>query len=107
MRKSIALVLASTVASGIPVVSQAADGKSVYEHTCQACHAAGKKTGAPKIGDKVEWKDRIAKGKAELVKNTLDGFQGYDGTMPARGGNPKLTDEEVKAAVIFLIENSK
>lgn len=107
MRKNIALVLASTVASGIPVASQAADGKAVYEQTCQACHAADKKTGAPKIGDKVGWQDRIAKGGAELVKNAIDGIQGYDGTMPARGGNPKLTDEEVKAAVIFLIENSK
>ncbi|MHB9102772.1 MAG: c-type cytochrome, partial [Sulfuricella sp.] len=74
------------------------DGKKVYEGLCQACHGTGA-AGAPKAGDKGAWGPRIAQGKDTLFKNAIGGFTGKSGTMPAKGGNAALSDDEVKAAV--------
>ncbi len=81
------------------------DGKSIYGKTCAMCHAAGV-AGAPKPGDKEAWGPRIAQGNDTMYKHALEGFTGDHGMMPARGGNPKLTDEEVKAAVDFMVGQS-
>jgi len=41
-----------------------------------------------------------------LYKHAMEGFTGTKGTMPPRGGNPKLTDDEIKAAVNFMADQS-
>ncbi|NBS92515.1 MAG: cytochrome c5 family protein [Betaproteobacteria bacterium] len=81
----------------------AVDGAKVYNGLCAGCHAIGA-ANAPKAGDKSAWGPRIAKGKDTLYSHALNGFQGTAGVMPARGGNPKLTDDEVKAAVDHLVK---
>ena len=95
---------AAAPAAAVPV-ADAALGKSVYGKTCALCHAAGI-AGAPKPGTKDEWGPRIAQGKETLYKHAMEGFTGSKGAMPARGGNAKLTDEEVKAAVDFMADQS-
>jgi cytochrome c5 len=80
-------------------------GKSVFGKACALCHAAGV-AGAPKPGDKADWGPRIAQGKDVLYKHALEGFTGAKGSMPARGGNPALTDDEVKAAVDYMADQS-
>lgn len=95
---------AAAPAAAVPV-ADAALGKSVYGKTCALCHAAGI-AGAPKPGNKDEWGPRIAQGKETLYKHAMEGFTGSKGAMPARGGNAKLTDEEVKAAVDFMADQS-
>ncbi|MBS0294018.1 MAG: cytochrome c5 family protein [Proteobacteria bacterium] len=80
-------------------------GKSVYGKTCAMCHAAGV-AGAPKPGDKADWGPRIAQGKDTLYKHAIEGFTGAKGQMPARGGNTALSDDEVKAAVDFMADQS-
>lgn len=95
---------ATAPAAAVPV-ADAALGKSVYGKTCALCHAAGI-AGAPKPGNKDEWGPRIAQGKETLYKHAMEGFTGTKGAMPARGGNAKLTDEEVKAAVDFMADQS-
>jgi len=95
---------AAAPAAAVPV-ADAALGKSVYGKTCALCHAAGI-AGAPKPGNKDEWGPRIAQGKETLYKHAIEGFTGSKGAMPARGGNAKLTDEEVKAAVDFMADQS-
>ena len=66
------------------------------------CHAAGV-AGAPKPGDKAEWDPRIAQGKDTLYKHAIEGYTGAKGAMPARGGNAKMSDEDVKAAVDYMV----
>ena len=48
---------------------------------------------------------RLGKGRAELYKSSIEGFSGYF-PMPPRGGNPNLTDEEVRAAVDYLLDQA-
>ncbi|MBN8727716.1 MAG: cytochrome c5 family protein [Xanthomonadales bacterium] len=82
------------------------DGKTIYDNVCHACHTAGV-AGAPKVGDKGDWAARLAEGEATLDKHAIEGFTGKTGVMPARGGNPALSDEQVKAAVAWIMEQSK
>ena len=77
-------------------------GKSVFGKTCAMCHAAGV-AGAPKPGDKADWAPRIAQGNDTLYKHALEGFTGAKGMMPPRGGAATLTDDEVKAAVDYMV----
>lgn len=90
---------AAPVAAAAPA---AAPGEEVYQKACAACHAEGV-AGAPKTGDIEGWKARLEKGPETLVQNAITGI----GTMPAKGGMADLTDEEVAAAVNFMLEQSK
>jgi cytochrome c5 len=81
-------------------------GKSVYNKTCALCHAAGV-AGAPKPGDKADWAPRIAQGNDVLYKHAIEGFTGAKGQMPPRGGASSLSDDEVKAAVNYMVEQSR
>jgi cytochrome c5 len=83
-----------------------AAGESVYKKTCALCHAAGV-AGAPMPGNKDEWAPRIAQGKDTLYKHALEGFTGAKGMMPPRGGGASLTDDEVKAAVDYMVAKSQ
>ena len=85
---------------------QPADGETVYNTACMACHGVGV-AGAPKPGDADAWAPRLAKGMETLVQNAINGFQGEAGLMPARGGNPTLSDEAVTAAVQFMVDQSQ
>lgn len=78
------------------------DGKKIYDSTCMVCHATGV-AGAPKYGDKAAWTDRVAAGMDTLVKHSIDGLR----AMPPRGGNAKLTDAEVRAAVEYMVASVK
>ena len=83
------------------------DGKTIYENLCTSCHTAGV-AGAPKLGDKSMWGPRIAQGLDTLIKHATEGYHGPDGNfMPAKGGNPALTDAQVKAAVTWIVGQAK
>ena len=80
------------------------DGQQVYQATCVVCHGAGV-AGAPKLGDRGQWAKHIAKGLDTLYASAVNGLQGS--AMPAKGGNPALSDAEVKAAVDYMLAQSK
>jgi cytochrome c5 len=82
------------------------DGQQVYQAACVACHGTGI-AGAPKLGDKGQWEKRIAKGLDTLYASAVNGVQGSAGAMPAKGGNAALSDAEVKAAVDYIVAQSK
>lgn len=96
----------SAAATPAPAAPENTLGKSVFGKTCAMCHAAGV-AGAPKPGDKADWGPRIAQGQETLYKHALEGFTGAKGMMPARGGGASLSDEEVKAAVDYMVAQSR
>lgn len=76
----------------------AVDGEAVYAGLCKTCHEAGV-AGAP-IAKSEQMAARLAeKGLDLLVSNALNGLN----VMPPRGGNPALTDEQIRAAVEFML----
>jgi cytochrome c5 len=79
----------------------AKSGAEVVKGVCAMCHAAGLMN-APKIGDKAQWEPRIALGYETLVKHAVEGIR----TMPAKGGNPDLTEAEIAAAVAEMANQS-
>lgn len=91
------LALTATTASASENVGQA-----VYNKSCAACHNTGVMA-APKLGDKEAWAPLAAEGIDTLTQSAIKG----KGKMPPKGGNMKLTDEEVKAAVEYMVEESK
>lgn len=78
------------------------DGEAVYKGLCFSCHDNGV-AGSPIVGDKAAWQDRIAKGKETLYDHSINGFN----AMPAKGGNPTLSDNEIKAAVDWMVSQSE
>lgn len=72
-------------------------GEEVVKAVCAMCHAAGLMN-APKIGDKDAWKPRIAQGQATLISHATNGIR----SMPAKGGNASLSDNEVSNAVVYM-----
>jgi cytochrome c5 len=78
------------------------DGKAVYDKTCFACHAQSV-AGSPKLGDQAAWAPRIKQGMDTLVQSVVKG----KGAMPPKAGNPALTDAEIRAAVDFMVSQSK
>ena len=80
-------------------------GEQVFNKTCNQCHAANASVAnSPKLGNNAEWAPRIAKGFDTLISNAINGFN--NNAMPARGGNPDLTDEEISRAIAFMANQS-
>jgi cytochrome c5 len=80
----------------------AADGKKVFDSTCTACHSTGV-AGSPKLGDQAAWAPRVKQGVDALVQSALKG----KGAMPPKGGNASLSDADIRAAVEFMVSQSK
>jgi cytochrome c5 len=80
----------------------AGKGKATYDAVCHVCHGAGV-AGAPKFGDKAAWAPRIKQGMNDLYADALKG----KGAMPPKGGNPSLSDADVKAAVDYMVSAAK
>ena len=94
------VVIAAAPAAAVS--SEPRGAEEVYNIACGACHASGV-AGAPKMGDKAAWAPRLAKGMETLVKNAITGI----GAMPAKGGNPTITDAEIQATVEYMMASVK
>ena len=79
------------------IVKAARSGEAVFTAVCTSCHTAGV-MGAPKIDDKAAWTPRVAQGLDGLLKNAVNGIR----SMPARGGDPTITDEELTNTIIYM-----
>ena len=96
---------AAAAAAGQVAYEGTLDGAVIYNNLCGACHTAGA-GGAPKL-EKAAWSARIAQGMDTLNTHAIQGFQGQSGLMPAKGGNPSLSDEQVVATVQWMVDNLK
>ena len=83
-------------------VEAAMSGPQVFNEACIACHGTGI-GGAPKFGDAAAWDGRIEQGVETLVRHAIEGYQGSTGFMPPKGGRMDLSDEEVAAAVEYMV----
>ncbi len=90
---SLLLGLSGTVLAG---------GEQVYQQSCQGCHATGA-AGAPKTGDKDAWAPRIATGMDAMVASAING----KGIMPPKGTCMSCSDDDLKAAVEYMVNKSK
>ena len=108
MKKLLAFFIISVVSLcfAATTFADSAKGEEVYMKVCAACHGSGI-AGAPKVGDKAAWQERIAQGTPVLVEHAMNGFQGQSGFMPAKGGNSALTKEEISVAVTYMVDKSK
>ncbi|MDC0661299.1 c-type cytochrome [Marinobacter sp. SS21] len=77
-------------------------GDAVYNAVCMACHSTGA-AGAPIVGDAGAWGARIDKGLDTLISHAINGFN----AMPAKGGCANCPDEEIQAAVEYMVSESK
>ena len=96
---------AAAAASGGAPYGGTLDGGVIYQNLCSACHANG--AGGAPAPTAAAWAPRIAQGLDVLVKHAIEGYQGQAGIMPARGGNARLTDEQVAASVQYMVDKYK
>lgn len=80
------------------VPALAKSGKEVYNSACAVCHTTGI-AGSPVFGNKSMWAPRVATGIETLYNAALNG----KGAMPAKGGHPNLSNEEIKHAVDYML----
>ncbi len=95
-------VLSSSVVAGIALMIAApafADGQAVYTANCAACHNVMK----PKLGDKAAWASLVAQGTDALVASTVKG----KGAMPPKGGHANLSNDDIKAAVEYMVSKAQ
>ncbi len=85
-----------------PEPAAARSGETVYNTKCLACHATGA-AGAPKTGDAAAWSARSAAGAETMLANAINGV----GAMPPRGLCMDCSDDELQAAIDFILANSQ
>lgn len=90
-------VIAGEVATG-PIIRS---GKEITEAVCTSCHGSGV-LNAPKIGEAGDWSSRMVAGLDAIVTSAING----KGSMPARGGDGSLSDDDVRKAVIYMLKES-
>lgn len=77
----------------------AAEGQAIYSANCAICH----NNLTPKLGDKAAWEPRIKQGQDALVASVIQG----KGAMPPRAGKPDLSDDDIRAAVAYIVSTVK
>jgi len=101
-------IVASTLIAGVllsvsgAVFAEGPDGQKIYQTSCQACHATGA-AGAPKLGDKEAWAPRIATGMDAMLASAINGKN----AMPPKGACMSCTDDDLKAAIEYMVSQSQ
>ena len=89
----------SAAAEAAPASEVVVNGPEVYGGLCKTCHDTGVAE-APIPGTEQMAAREAERGLDGLVQNALNGLN----AMPPRGGNPALTDEQIQAAVEFMLQ---
>ncbi|MEH6472258.1 MAG: c(7)-type cytochrome triheme domain-containing protein [Halopseudomonas sp.] len=95
------LPLVAVWSTGAVAKDDVAAGKAVYDKACFACHKSGV-MGAPKLASKDDWAPRVKQGKSSVLDHALNGLN----SMPARGGNPTLSDADIGNAVAYMVKEA-
>ncbi len=92
---------AGAAATAAPAAAAAQSPEQIVTQVCAACHQAGV-LNAPKIGAKEDWEPRMAQGLDTLVLHAVNGYN----AMPAKGGNPNLTEDDIRASTLWMLAES-
>jgi cytochrome c5 len=76
--------------------------EDIYKGSCAGCHASGVMS-APKLGDAAAWGERMKKGLEQLQANAISGVN----AMPPKGTCGTCSDDDIRAVVEYIVENSK
>ena len=90
----------AAAASGGGAIDVAA-GEKVYQSACFACHLSGV-AGAPKLDDAIAWEPRLGQGMTGLLQSVTNG----KGAMPPKGGFAHLTEDEIRNAIGFMLDQA-
>jgi len=100
---AIFIIVVGMLSSNLAVAGgDAKAGKAVFDYACKFCHGVGR-MGAPKIGDKAAWSERIAQGGSKLTDHAFLGYR----TMPPRGNCDTCSDQDIFNAVAYIVSQSK
>ena len=75
-----------------------AAGGDAYDRVCARCHDTGL-DGAPVTGNPEDWQQRSNLWQAVLDEHVKQGYL----EMPARGGDPELSDVQLNAAAEYML----
>ena len=96
------VVKAGQVVAAVATSGALRAGVDIYNRNCVACHSSGV-GGAPISGDIAAWASRLEKGIETVYANAINGIN----AMPARGTCVDCSDDEVIAAIDYILDNSK
>jgi mono/diheme cytochrome c family protein len=82
----------------------AAKGKDIYDGTCVFCHGENGKGEIPGTPNFTKADGVLAQDDATLISHITDGFEspGAAMPMPAKGGNPDLSDDDIENVLAYL-----
>ena len=92
------LILLMFLSTGVAVSDRLEDGGEIYRQACARCHDSGV-DGAPITGQTRDWADRSDLWEAVLFEHAEKGYT----SMPARGGDSRLSEYEVEAAAEYML----
>jgi len=99
------LAAAAAAISAPAPVDTVLSGPQVFNQACYLCHSPPGTPGAPVVGDVAAWEGRVAQGMDVLYDHAINGFQGNAPVpMPPKGGRIDLSDDEIKSAVDYMLE---
>ena len=81
-------------------------GESVWGTTCFRCHMYGN-MGAASVRDKVHFEQLATKGFDQLYENVLNGMDGEEGVMPAKGTCFSCSEDDLKKSVYYIFHLAK
>ncbi|KTD01669.1 c-type cytochrome [Fluoribacter gormanii] len=77
-------------------------GQETYQQYCIVCHRDGL-AGAPKFRNEQDWKPRLTKRELnDLLASSIKGLN----AMPAKGTCIKCSDDDLKAAISYMLPKS-
>ncbi len=97
----IALPLLCSAALSSATPERMKEGEAAYKANCAKCHDTGV-MGAPLTGNTADWEERSELWEGVLMEHANKGWL----KMPAKGGDPSMTEYDVDAAAEYMLNTS-
>lgn len=96
------LVTLGVTGAGVAIADDS--GEAVYKKTCTTCHGANGKGMLPGVPDLTNKAGVLSQPDDLLVKRITTGYQspGSPMAMPPKGGNPQLTEAQLREALRYI-----